>query len=80
MTTSLHLKLSQCLHRRQDRRNFSRCPAVNLVPGEALLLSLAPGAAVLRIDRTGYLASGRPIDFTRGLYRSEIYDFIAELR
>jgi GntR family transcriptional regulator len=35
---------------------------------------------VLRIDRTGYLPSGRPIEFTRGLYRSDIYDFVAELR
>ncbi len=29
----------------------------------------------LRIDRTAYLPSGRPIEFTRGLYRSDIYDF-----
>lgn len=61
-------------------RAVQRVTAVNLEPGEAQLLNLAPGAAVLRIDRTGYLASGRPIEFTRGLYRSDIYDFIAESR
>ena len=33
-----------------------------------------------RIDRTAYLPSGRPIEFTRGLYRSDLYDFVAELR
>jgi GntR family transcriptional regulator len=43
-------------------------------------LKLAAGTAVLQIDRTGFLASGRPIEFTRGLYRSDIYDFVAELR
>ncbi|OZA01685.1 MAG: phage tail protein [Rhodobacterales bacterium 17-64-5] len=61
-------------------RAVQRVTAVNLEPGEAQLLNLAPGSAVLRIDRTGYLASGRPIEFTRGLYRSDIYDFIAESR
>ena len=61
-------------------RAVQRVTAVNLEPGEAQLLNLAAGCAVLRIDRTGYLASGRPIEFTRGLYRSDIYDFIAESR
>ena len=35
-------------------------------------MNLPENAAVLRIDRTGYLPSGRPIEFTRGLYRSDI--------
>lgn len=61
-------------------RAVQRVMAVNLEPGEALFLNLAAGAAVLRIDRTGYLGSGRPIEFTRGLYRSDLYDFIAESR
>lgn len=61
-------------------RAVQRISAVNLPGHEARLLNLAEGAAVLRIDRTGYLPSGRPIEFTRGLYRSDIYDFIAELR
>jgi GntR family transcriptional regulator len=61
-------------------RAIQRITAINLAPFEAQLLNLAEGAAALRIDRTGYLASGRPIEFTRGLYRSDIYDFVAELR
>ena len=61
-------------------RGMQRIKAVNLGGDEARLLNLAEGTAVLRIDRTGYLPSGRPIEFTRGLYRSDIYDFIAELR
>lgn len=61
-------------------RAIQRITAINLAAHEAQLLNLAEGAAALRIDRTGYLASGRPIEFTRGLYRSDIYDFVAELR
>jgi GntR family transcriptional regulator len=61
-------------------RAVQRITAINLGSEEADLLNLPEGAAVLRIDRTAYLPSGRPIEFTRGLYRSDIYDFIAELR
>ena len=61
-------------------RAVQRISAVNLPGHEARLLKLSEGAAVLRIDRTAYLGSGRPIEFTRGLYRSDLYDFIAELR
>ena len=61
-------------------RAVQRITAVNLPSQEARLLNLPEGGAVLRIDRTSYLPSGRPIEFTRGLYRSDIYDFIAELR
>ena len=61
-------------------RAVQRVTAVNLTSDQARLLNLADGAAVLRIDRTAYLASGRPIEFTKGLYRSDIYDFIAESR
>jgi GntR family transcriptional regulator len=65
---------------RAPTRAIQRVTAVNLDPEDAALLQLADGAAVLKIDRTGYLATGRPVEFTRGLYRSDIYDFMAELR
>lgn len=61
-------------------RAIQRITAVNVAASDAQLLRLPEGAAVLRIDRTAYLPSGRPIEFTRGLYRSDIYDFVAELR
>ena len=61
-------------------RAVQRITAVNLSPADARLLHLPDAAAALRIDRTAYLPSGRPIEFTRGLYRSDIYDFVAELR
>jgi GntR family transcriptional regulator len=61
-------------------RAVQRITAVNIGAEEARLINLHEGAAVLRVDRTAYLPSGRPIEFTRGLYRSDIYDFVAELR
>lgn len=61
-------------------RAVQRINAVNIALEEARLLNLVENAAVLRVDRTAYLPSGRPIEFTRGFYRSDIYDFVAELR
>jgi GntR family transcriptional regulator len=61
-------------------RAVQRVTALNLAPADAEKLKLLEGAAVLQIVRTGYLASGRPIELTRGLYRSDIYDFASELR
>jgi GntR family transcriptional regulator len=61
-------------------RAVQRITAINVTGADAKLLNLPEGVAVLRIDRTAYLPTGRPIEFTRGLYRSDIYDFIAELR
>ena len=68
---------------RQQRDNVRLLAPANgvVISREAEVGStVVAGQAVLRIDRTGYLASGRPVEFTRGLYRSDIYDFIAELR
>ena len=30
--------------------------------------------------RHGYLADGRPVEFTRSVYRGDRYDFVAEMR
>lgn len=67
-------------NRAAPMRAVQRVTAINLDPAEATLLKLPTGSAVLKIDRTGYLASGRPIEFTSGYYRSDIYDFVSELR
>lgn len=61
-------------------RAVQRVTALNVAPADAELMDLPVGAAVLQIVRTGYLSSGRPIELTRGLYRSDIYDFASELR
>ncbi len=61
-------------------RAMQRVTAVNAPLEIARHLDLAEGAAILQIERTGYLSSGRPIEFTSGFYRSDIYDFVSELR
>lgn len=61
-------------------RAVQRVSAVNLSELDAQYLNMPAGTAVLQIDRTGYLGSGRPVEFTRGVYRSDIYDFVSELR
>ena len=65
---------------RGPTRANQRISAINLGEAEARLLEMPPGAAVLLIDRTAYLGSGRPIEFTRGLYRPDLFDFVTELR
>ena len=61
-------------------RAMQRVTAVNAPGPVANHLDLAEGAAVLQIERTAYLATGRPIEFTSGFYRSDVYDFVSELR
>ncbi|MCX7286959.1 MAG: GntR family transcriptional regulator [Rhodobacterales bacterium] len=61
-------------------RAVQRISAANLGPRDADLLGVPPGAAGLRIERIGYLASGRVVEFTRSLYRGDAYDFAVELK
>lgn len=61
-------------------RAVQRISAANLGPRDAELLGVPPGAAGLRIERIGYLASGRVVEFTRSLYRGDAYDFAVELK
>lgn len=61
-------------------RAIQRVTAINVSAKDAKLLKLSEGMAALRIVRIGYLDSGRPIEFTQGVYRSDTYDFVSELR
>ena len=61
-------------------RAIQRIRAVSVGAEDATLLDMPEGAAVLHIERTSYLASGRVIEFTRSVYRGDTYDFVAELR
>ncbi len=60
-------------------RAIQRISAANLGQNDASLLNVEKGAAGLEIERTSYLASGRVVEFTRSIYRGDMYDFIAEL-
>ena len=61
-------------------RGLQRLQASLASAEEAKLLSVPPGAAVLRIERRSFLASGAPVEFTRSIYRGDRYDFITEVR
>ena len=61
-------------------RAIQRIRAANLSEADAKLLEISAGAAALHIERVGYLASGRVVEFTRSVYRGDTYDFVAELR
>jgi len=60
-------------------RALQRLTAQNLGPDDAGLLGLAEGTAALAIVRVSFDAAGRPVEFTRSLYRGDAYDFVAEL-
>ena len=61
-------------------RAVQRISAANLGARDAELLGVVPGAAGLKIERIGYLPSGRVVEFTRSLYRGDAYDFAVELK
>lgn len=60
-------------------RAVQRISAANLGARDAELLNVPTGAAGLKIERIGYLPSGRVVEFTRSLYRGDAYDFAVEL-
>jgi GntR family transcriptional regulator len=47
---------------------------------DARRLEIPPGSPVMATVRHGYLADGRPVEFTRSVYRGDRYDFVAEMR
>jgi GntR family transcriptional regulator len=60
-------------------RALQRLRAIIIGSAEAALLEIAPGSAALDIQRIAYLADGRCVEFTRSFYRSDTFDFVAEL-
>lgn len=60
-------------------RALQRFSAVNLEALDAERLGVEAGTAALRTERISYLADGSVVEFTRSFYRSDAYDFVAEL-
>jgi GntR family transcriptional regulator len=61
-------------------RGLQRLQASLATPQEAELLSIPPGAAVLRIERRSFLANGTAVELTRSAYRGDRYDCVVEVR
>lgn len=78
VTTSLYAVLDA--RGLRPMRAVQRISAASLDARDAALLEVSAGAAALRIERVGYLPSGRVVEFTRSLYRGDAYDFAVELR
>lgn len=78
VSRSLYATLDGTGHR--PVRALQKLRAVTVDGVEADLMEMPLGAAGLRIERTSYLGDGRPVEFTRSLYRGDAYDFVAELR
>ena len=76
--SSLYEVLARNGHR--PVRAVQRFTALNLGAAEAELLDVPPGAAALSIERTSYLDTGEPVEFTQSIYRGDAYDFVADLR
>lgn len=47
---------------------------------ESRLLKVAPNSAVVTVRRNTVLASGEPIEFMRGAYRSDLVSYVSTLR
>lgn len=60
-------------------RAIQRISARNLTDEETLLLGVPPGSAALSVQRMAYLESGRLMEISLALYRSDAYDLVAEL-
>jgi GntR family transcriptional regulator len=60
-------------------RALQRLSALLLDDEQAKLLRTEPDAAGLLVERIGYGANGRALEFTQSIYRGDTYDFVAEL-
>ncbi len=59
-------------------RGLQRLRAVLLSDADAALLGAPSGSPALHVQRVAYLADGRGVEFTRGFYRSDTYEFVSE--
>ncbi|MEE9386976.1 MAG: GntR family transcriptional regulator [Paracoccaceae bacterium] len=78
VSTSLY----EVLDRRGVRpvRAIQRISATKLTAEQAEHLGAEVSDPALKIARTGYLHSGRVIEYSTGTYRGDAYDFVAELQ
>jgi GntR family transcriptional regulator len=76
--TSLYEHLARI--RKAPTRAQQHIHAVNAPARLAARMGLPAGRAVLHITRIAHLESGRAVEITHSHYRSDYYDFVAEIR
>jgi len=74
---SLYDALEKSGHR--PVRALQRLRAISFNTDQAHRLGVKAGDAGLFIERRGFLADGRPCEFTQSYYRGDAYDVVAEL-
>ncbi len=67
-------------HGNLPERAFQRLRAEVAGAADAQLLGLHQGAPVLATERRSFTLEGRPVEFTRAVYRGDRYDYVVELR
>jgi len=76
---AVNSSLYEALGERRPVRVLQRLRAVLFTEEQAELLGIAAGDAGLEIERRGFDSTGRTVEFTRSLYRGDVYDFVSEL-
>lgn len=71
--------LYEALGDARPMRVLQRLRAVLFTAEQAELLGIPVHSAGLEIERRGYAANGRTVEFTKSYYRGDAYDFVAEL-
>lgn len=74
---SMYEALNRCGNR--PVRALQRLSALLLNAEQARLLDASEAAAGLEVERLGFLADGRVVEFCRSYFRGDAYDFVAEL-
>ncbi len=74
---SLYEALRQ--HGITPQRAFQRLRAEAVNTQDARLLGLQGGDPVLATERRSFTGEGRPVEFTRSVYRGDRYDYVLEL-
>jgi len=77
VTSSLYEALAASGHR--PVRALQRVRAVGFSPEHAKTLEIEPGSPGLFIERRGFIADGRTVEYTQSFYRGDAYDLVAEL-
>jgi GntR family transcriptional regulator len=74
---SLYVALERTGYR--PKRALQRLRAVLFTAEQARLLEADERDAGLLVERRGFLADGRAVEFSQSYYRGDTYDFVAEL-
>lgn len=79
---AVHTSLYTALRERglEPVRALQHLRAAAVGPEDSRHLGIAAGSPVMATVRYGFLADGRPVEFTRSVYRGDRYDFVAEMK